>query len=59
MPIFEYQCRDCGHVIDVLVRASEPAPKQCPKCKHPTLERKLSTFSSGGNKPDNCSPRRG
>lgn len=56
MPIFEYQCQNCGHILEVLTRPSKPAPRKCPKCGEPKLERKFSTFSSGGGKPDRCSP---
>jgi putative FmdB family regulatory protein len=32
MPIFEYQCRACGHRFDVLQKAADPAPGACPAC---------------------------
>lgn len=31
MPIYEYRCKKCGHVFEVLQRISDPAP-QCPVC---------------------------
>jgi len=36
MPIYEYQCHDCGHVFSKLWRslsaAQEAAPPPCPQC---------------------------
>ena len=32
MPIYEYQCQDCGHKLEVLHRVSNPPKKRCPKC---------------------------
>ena len=32
MPIFEYECKKCGHQFEALLKsASSPAPK-CPEC---------------------------
>jgi putative FmdB family regulatory protein len=40
MPIFEYQCRGCGHQFEALVRKSDtPA---CPACSSTALEKLLS-----------------
>lgn len=40
MPIYEYQCRGCGHQFEALVRKSDtPA---CPSCSSTELERLLS-----------------
>jgi putative FmdB family regulatory protein len=42
MPIYEYQCRACGHGFETLVRGSEqPA---CPACHSRDIERLLSSF---------------
>ena len=32
MPIYEYQCSDCGHEEEVLQRVSDPVLTRCPKC---------------------------
>jgi putative FmdB family regulatory protein len=43
MPIFEYECRACGHAFERLVRAGDiPA---CPSCASPDLEKLLSLSS--------------
>jgi putative FmdB family regulatory protein len=40
MPIFEYECRACGHAFERLVRAGDvPA---CPSCASEDLEKLLS-----------------
>jgi putative FmdB family regulatory protein len=40
MPIFEYECRACGHAFERLVRAGDvPA---CPACASGNLEKLLS-----------------
>ena len=42
MPIYEYQCRACGHGFETLVRGSDqPA---CPACRSREIERLLSSF---------------
>ncbi len=43
MPIFEYQCRQCGHVFDALQKAGEGALRKCPECGKLALEKLLST----------------
>ena len=40
MPIFEYNCRDCTHDFEMLVR-SDTVPA-CPKCGSTHLEKLLS-----------------
>ena len=43
MPLFEYQCRACGHLFEALVRTSQqPA---CPTCCSGDVERMLSSFA--------------
>ena len=33
MPLFDYQCLDCGHLVeDVLQKSSDPTLKFCPEC---------------------------
>jgi putative FmdB family regulatory protein len=41
MPIFEYQCSDCGHRFEYLVLGSAAAPT-CPECGAAELEKKVS-----------------
>ena len=43
MPIFDFECRQCGHEFEALVRTGDvPA---CPRCKSEDLKRLLSSFA--------------
>ena len=42
MPIYEYQCRVCGHTLEAFQSMSEDAFKICPKCDGETLDRLVS-----------------
>ena len=46
MPMFEYQCKTCGHRFEALVIGSR-APA-CPRCQSHELEKQHSTFGCGG-----------
>ena len=43
MPIYEYECRQCGHQFELLVLKTTVAA--CPECQSPDLEQLLSGFS--------------
>ena len=48
MPLFEFDCRDCGRGVELLVpRKAEP---DCPECGSGRLEKRLSvvTARTGG-----------
>ena len=45
MPIYEYQCAACGHILEALQKVSEPPLKTCPECHKPKLEKKVSATS--------------
>lgn len=32
MPIYDYQCDDCGHLFEVIKKRSAPEPAECPDC---------------------------
>lgn len=42
MPIYEYQCQDCGHRLEALQRMSDDALKECPQCMKPSLKKLVS-----------------
>ncbi len=42
MPIYEYQCNDCGHQLEALQKVSEDPLKDCPACGKPGLRRLVS-----------------
>jgi putative FmdB family regulatory protein len=43
MPIYDFQCRACGHAFEALMRRS--ADTQCPDCRSADLERLPSLFA--------------
>jgi putative FmdB family regulatory protein len=42
MPIYEYQCRACGHELEAIQKMSDDALTDCPECKQSTLEKCIS-----------------
>ena len=42
MPIYEYQCKECGHVFDALQKMSDAPLTVCPDCGEPGLRKLLS-----------------
>jgi len=54
MPLYEYECKKCGHHFEKLVSISAAKDKQtCPKCGDDKAEKQMSTFStrSSGTAP--------
>lgn len=51
MPIFEYQCQDCGHVMEVLVSSSNAKKPACEQCQSKKVTKKMSGFAVGQAKP--------
>jgi putative FmdB family regulatory protein len=50
MPIFEYQCNDCGYIFDELVLPGQASKiKNCPSCGSKKFKKKISTFLKSGN----------
>jgi putative FmdB family regulatory protein len=43
MPIYEYECRGCGHQFELLVLSSTIAA--CPECEGQDLEQLISDFA--------------
>ncbi|RPJ00117.1 MAG: zinc ribbon domain-containing protein [Candidatus Aminicenantes bacterium] len=39
MPIYEYQCKTCHEVCEVLQKAKDKPPEKCPKCGGPMVKR--------------------
>jgi putative FmdB family regulatory protein len=49
MPIYEYQCHDCGKEFEKMVRFSEADRDQaCPSCQSQNTKKKISVFASMG-----------
>lgn len=42
MPIYEYQCKACGHELEVIQKISEEPLKFCPECGQPELSKLVS-----------------
>ena len=42
MPIYEYECRECGHVFDALQKMSDAPLTDCPDCGKPSLRKLVS-----------------
>lgn len=45
MPIYEYKCDACGHVLDALQKVDEEPLKFCPSCSEETLRKLISAPS--------------
>ncbi len=71
MPIYEYQCEVCGHLMETIQKISDPPRVDCPKCHKPGLKKMISAagfrlkgggwyetdFKSSGNKRNLASSR--
>jgi len=33
VPLYEYECRSCGHRFEKIQKFTDPPPKTCPKCR--------------------------
>ena len=42
MPIYEYQCQDCGHEFEVMQRMSDDLLTICPACNKNALKKLIS-----------------
>ena len=42
MPIYEYQCQECGHEIEILQKISDDPLRDCTACGKPALRKKVS-----------------
>jgi putative FmdB family regulatory protein len=50
MPLYEYECRECGQVFEKMVRFSEiDQPAECPECKSQDIHKRITTFASTGS----------
>ena len=64
MPLYEYDCLDCGTSFEILVlRSGEISEVKCPACKGDKLEEKVSCFASTSKDStsgaSNCAPSGG
>jgi putative FmdB family regulatory protein len=42
MPIYEYACTKCGHVLDALQKIADSPLTDCPECGEAALKRQVS-----------------
>jgi len=42
MPIYEYQCSDCGHKLEALQKMNDDALTDCPQCQKSALVKQIS-----------------
>lgn len=42
MPIYEFECTDCGDRFERLQKLSDPDPTVCPQCGAPRVKRRLT-----------------
>ena len=42
MPFYEYQCKSCGHPLEVMQKVNDPPLKKCPHCGKAQLTRLMS-----------------
>lgn len=42
MPIYEYQCENCGHELESFQKISDPPLSDCPQCGKPALKKLVS-----------------
>nr|VFK42520.1 MAG: putative regulatory protein, FmdB family [Candidatus Kentron sp. TC]VFK56930.1 MAG: putative regulatory protein, FmdB family [Candidatus Kentron sp. TC] len=45
MPIYEYECSQCAHRIEVLQKISDSPLRDCPECDMPSLRKLVSAAS--------------
>ena len=51
MPIYEYQCQECGHELEAIQLLADDPLTECPACAKPGLKKRVSAPSfrlSGG-----------
>lgn len=45
MPIYDYECSECSHTLEVLQKISDPLLTDCPECGEPALKKQVSAPS--------------
>lgn len=45
MPIYDYQCAECGHALEAIQKLSDPVLTDCPECGKATLKKQVSAPS--------------
>lgn len=42
MPIYEYECKDCGHQLEAIQKISDAPLTECPECGKSSLQKQIS-----------------
>ena len=42
MPIYEYQCGNCGFIFEIMQRINDSPPSECPKCSSEDVKKIIS-----------------
>ncbi len=42
MPIYAFECTECGHAYDRLQKLSDPDPDVCPECGRASIKRQIT-----------------
>ena len=42
MPLYDYQCDQCGHDLEVIQKISDAPLSDCPACQAPALRKQMS-----------------
>ena len=45
MPLYDYECRKCGHEFEVLIRPGHTAAPTCASCGSEELDRLVTSFA--------------
>jgi putative FmdB family regulatory protein len=59
MPIYEFRCRNCNELFEILVMKADSGQIQCPKCEGSETERVMSSTHytmTGGGGGNTCRP---
>jgi len=48
MPIYEYDCHECGKPFEALILGFSTASVKCPECESENIKKKISTFALKG-----------
>lgn len=52
MPIFEYRCNNCGHLMEFLEKSRTTQKHRCAKCDSSDLNKLFSGFAVGQSKSE-------
>ena len=63
MPLYDYRCKECGHVVEMLEKVGSADERTCPRCGSRRMDKLISRFgvrastpTSGGSCPTGTCP---